>query len=83
MEQSLLSRVEQSLDTIRPHLRSDGGDIEIVRITDDYILQVRWLGACLSCPMSFMTMRAGIEQAVRMAVPEIVAVESVSESPIY
>ncbi|MCC7224922.1 MAG: NifU family protein [Chitinophagales bacterium] len=83
MEQSLLSRVEQSLDTIRPHLRSDGGDIEIVGITDDYILQVRWLGACLSCPMSFMTMRAGIEQAVRMAVPEIVAVEAVSESPIY
>ncbi len=78
MNDLLLSKVEQSLNTIRPHLRSDGGDIEIVRITDDNVLLVRWLGTCVSCPMSFMTMRAGIEQAVKTAVPEISAVEAVN-----
>ena len=74
-----MTKIEQSLDSIRPHLRSDGGDIEVVELTDDNVLHVRWLGACVHCPMSFMTMRAGIEQAVRTAIPEIVAVEAINE----
>jgi Fe-S cluster biogenesis protein NfuA len=72
----LLPRIEASLDTMRPYLRDDGGDVEIHAITDDMIVQLRLLGACSSCPQSYMTMRAGIETAIRQAVPEIRGVEA-------
>lgn len=78
-KEHIMLKIEQSLNTIRPHLRSDGGDIEVVALTENNVLQVRWLGACISCPMSFITMRAGIEQAVKTAVPEIIAVEAINE----
>lgn len=73
----LLARIEASLDTIRPHLQMDGGDLEIVGMTADNILKVRLLGACEACPMSFMTMKAGVEHSVKMAVPEVQGVETV------
>lgn len=76
--QDLLERVELALDEIRPHLRMDGGDIEIVEITDELEVRVRWMGNCESCNMSFMTMRAGVEQAIRNKVPEINAVIAVN-----
>lgn len=73
----LRQQVEEALDTMRPYLQRDGGDVEVVEITDDLTVKVKLLGACESCPQSFMTMKAGIEQAVKNAVPQIQAVTSV------
>ena len=75
----IIQRIETSLDSIRPHLIADGGNIEVVDITPDNVLKVRLVGNCENCPMSFMTMKAGVEQAIKMAVPEIVAVEAINE----
>jgi Fe-S cluster biogenesis protein NfuA len=67
----LKDKVNKALEDIRPHLMVDGGDIELVDITEDLDVQVRWLGNCAFCSMSAMTMRAGIEQAIKSQVPEI------------
>ena len=77
VEQDLYNKVESSLDSIRPYLKADGGDIEVVEITDDMVVRVRLLGACESCPMSFMTMKAGVEESIRSAIPGIKGIETV------
>jgi Fe-S cluster biogenesis protein NfuA len=71
------SLVESSLERIRPFLRSDGGDVELVRIAADGIVEIRLIGACLTCPMSIMTLRAGIERALMLDHAEIRRVEQV------
>jgi Fe-S cluster biogenesis protein NfuA len=71
---SILSRIETALNHIRPHLRVDGGDIEVVGVTDDLIVEIKWLGTCENCNMSAMTMRASIEETIKDKVPEIKAV---------
>ena len=76
-QNDLLQRIEHSLDSIRPYLEADGGNIKVVGVTDDMTLQLKLLGNCEDCPMSFMTMKAGVEQAVKNAVPEILRVETV------
>jgi Fe-S cluster biogenesis protein NfuA len=73
--ESVLSRVEQALDSLRPYLATDGGNVRVAGITDEGVLQLEWEGACGACPMSPMT-RAGLEDSVRKAVPEITAVEA-------
>jgi len=70
-------RVEEALDTIRPYLEADGGNVEIVEITPENILKLELKGACKTCSMSHMTMKAGIEETVKKAVPEITAIEAV------
>lgn len=77
IDQDIYNKVELSLDTIRPYLNQDGGDIKVVEITDDFVVKVKLLGACESCPMSFMTMKAGVEQSIRNAIPEIRGIETV------
>jgi len=77
-KEALLKRVDTALDDVRPHLKVDGGNVEVVDITEDMVLQIKWIGNCQSCSMSAMTMRAGIEQTVRGQVPEIVSVEAVN-----
>jgi Fe-S cluster biogenesis protein NfuA len=72
--------VEQALETIRPYLIADGGDVAIEEITSDYVVKLKLLGNCGTCKMSFMTMKAGIEQAIMKAVPEITGVEAVNLS---
>ncbi|HMP30865.1 MAG TPA: NifU family protein [Saprospiraceae bacterium] len=72
----LFERVEKALDDVRPHLAVDEGNIEIVDITDDMRLVIKWLGNCEFCSMSAMTMKAGVEQAVKAKVPEIISVEA-------
>ena len=72
---SVLSRVEQALDSLRPYLATDGGNVRVAEITPDGVLKLEWEGACGACPMSPMT-RAGLEDTVRKAVPEITAVEA-------
>jgi Fe-S cluster biogenesis protein NfuA len=76
--EELLRRVESSLDTMRPYLNDDGGNVEVVEITDDMIVRVRLVGACSTCPQSFMTMKAGIEEAVIRSVPEIKGVTAIN-----
>ena len=77
-QDSLLERVEEALNTIRPYLEADAGNVSILEITEDKVLKLKLLGSCESCPMSIMTLKAGIEQAVMKAVPEITAVEAVN-----
>ncbi len=74
----LLARVEQALETVRPHLQVDGGNVEVVDITDDFRLLIRWVGMCESCSMSGMTLRAGLTEAVKGKIPEITGVEAVN-----
>lgn len=74
----LINRINQALDEIRPHLKGDGGDIELVDLTDDMTVLVKWIGNCAFCSMSAMTMRAGVEQSIRAKLPEIKGVEAVN-----
>ena len=70
-------KVEAVLDKVRPMLQSDGGDVELVDITDSGIVQVRLTGACKGCPMSQMTLKNGIERLVLKEIPEVKGVEPV------
>ena len=70
-------KVQQILEKVRPQLQADGGDVELVGITEDNVVQVRLQGACAGCPMSQMTLKNGIEQVLKKEVPEVKAVESV------
>ncbi len=81
-KESLIERVEEALNSIRPYLIADAGNVSIVEITEEKVLKIRLLGSCESCPMSIMTLKAGIEQAVMKAVPEIVAVEAINLTAI-
>lgn len=74
----LSEKINISLSELRPHLHADGGDMELVEITDEGIVKVRLLGACSDCTMSMMTIKAGLEEAVKKIAPEIVAVEAVN-----
>ena len=78
----LLQRVELALDSIRPYLEADGGNVSVEEITSDKVVRLRLLGACGSCPMSIMTLKAGIEEAIKKAVPEIASVEAVNLTDI-
>lgn len=78
MNSSLIDQVELALDGIRPYLEADGGNVKVIEITDDLVLRLELTGACSSCPMSTMTLKAGVEEAVKRAVPEIVKVEAVN-----
>lgn len=77
---ALQERLESALDNIRPYLEADGGDMKVVGLTKDMTLQIELLGTCSSCSMSAMTLKAGVEQAVLKAVPEIKAVEAINFS---
>ncbi len=74
---NLQSRVKATLEKLRPYLQADGGDIELVEITDDLIVKVRLKGACQGCPFSMQTLKGGVEQALIKEVPEIVGVAAV------
>jgi Fe-S cluster biogenesis protein NfuA len=76
--ESLYKRVEDALDSIRPYLQADGGNVEVVEITDDQVLKLSLKGACRSCNMSHMTLKGGIEETVRRAVPEIKQIVSIN-----
>jgi len=73
----LKSRVLKALDSIRPGLQADGGDVELIRIEDDGKVIVKLVGACGGCPMSQITLYQGIERILKMQVPEVTGVEAV------
>lgn len=76
----IIEKVNQAITELRPFLEADGGDMEFVDLTDDGIVQVRLLGACSDCSMSLMTLKAGLEEAVKKLAPEIKSVEAVNLS---
>ncbi len=78
IEKDLLEKVELALEGIRPYLVTDGGDVKILDITPEKVVKLELLGACGTCPMSTMTLRAGVEESIKRAVPEIVSVEAIN-----
>ena len=77
-KEGLLTRIDRALDDVRPHLAVDGGNVELVDVTEELGVKIKWLGACVNCSMSAMTMRAGIEHAIKSKVPEVTTVEAVN-----
>lgn len=73
----LKEKVQDIINRIRPSLQADGGDVELINVSDDGIVQVRLVGACAGCPMSQLTLKNGIERILKEHVPEVVAVEAV------
>ncbi len=78
----MIERVEAALDKIRPFLVADGGDVKVLEVTDDLIVRLELLGACGTCPMSPMTMKAGVEEAIKKEIPEIKGVEAVNVATV-
>jgi Fe-S cluster biogenesis protein NfuA len=70
-------QVKEALELVRPALQADGGDVELVDVTDDGVVSVRLKGACGSCPMSTMTLKMGIERTLKMKVPAVTSVVQV------
>lgn len=73
----MLEKVQKVIESLRPMLQADGGDVELVEVTDEGIVRLRLTGACGGCPMSTYTLRMGIEQKLRKEVPEVKGVEQV------
>ena len=74
----MIEKIEEALEKIRPFLLEDGGDVRVLEITDDLVVKLELLGACGTCPMSPMTMKAGVEEVIRREIPEIKGVEAVN-----
>jgi len=74
----LTQRIEESLNNIRPYLEADGGNVKILEITKDNVLRLEFVGNCGNCAMSHMTFKAGVEDAIKRAVPEIKIIEVVN-----
>ena len=74
----LIEQIESALDDIRPHLAVDGGNVSVVDVSEELVVQVKWLGACESCSMSAMTMKAGVEQSIKSRLPQIHSVEAIN-----
>jgi Fe-S cluster biogenesis protein NfuA len=78
----MVDRIERCLNTIRPYLQADGGDVTFVRYLEESgVVELRWQGTCIVCPMSQLTLRAGVERALMHDIPEIKRVEAVPETP--
>lgn len=73
----MTQEVEKALDSIRPALQADGGNVELVEVTGDGVVKVRLVGACGHCPMSTQTLKLGIERTLRVKVPGVTQVVSV------
>lgn len=70
-------KVESALNKVRPSLQADGGDVELIEVTSDGVVKVKLTGACRGCPMSQMTLKAGIEKVIKQEVPEVKEVVAV------
>jgi len=76
-----IESIEKAIDSIRPYLLADGGNIKVLEITEDHIVKVEMLGSCGDCRMSSMTLKAGVENAIKQAFPEIKGVEAINLFP--
>lgn len=75
----LIKKINNALEQIRPFLKDDEGDIELVEVTDDMIVKVKFLGACKSCSMSPMTLKGGVEEAIKKVLPDVKEVITIDE----
>jgi Fe-S cluster biogenesis protein NfuA len=80
--EDLTRKIEASLDSIRPYLKADGGDVKVSHISGDHIVKLEFVGACGNCSMSTMTFKAGVEAAIKRDVPEIKSIEVVNMIPL-
>ncbi|GHM98672.1 hypothetical protein WSM22_01620 [Cytophagales bacterium WSM2-2] len=78
--EDITMRIEASLDNIRPYLEADGGNIRVLGVSDEKVLKLEFVGNCGSCPMSTMTFKAGVEEAIKRSVPEIKSIEVINLS---
>ncbi len=76
-----MEKVDRALNEVRPYLETDGGNVRVLEVNDDRVVTLELLGACGSCPMSVMTMKAGIEETIKRQVPEIQTVRAVNITP--
>jgi Fe-S cluster biogenesis protein NfuA len=67
----VIDRIKHAIESVRPYLIADGGDVELIDVTDDLVVKVKLTGACHGCPFSMQTLKAGIERAIRNEVPEV------------
>ncbi len=79
----LIEKIERALDSMRPYLAADGGNVRVLDVTDNKTVRLELMGACGSCPMSAMTFKGGLEEAILKAVPEISKVEAVNITPLF
>ena len=79
----LILKIEQALDSMRPYLAADGGNVKVLEVTDDKTVRLELIGSCGTCPMSAMTFKGGLEDAILRAVPEITRVEAVNLTPAF
>lgn len=80
--EEITQKIEASLNSIRPYLEADGGNVKVMQVTDDHVVKLEFVGACGNCRMSTMTFKAGVEAAIKRDVPEIKAVEVVNLTPL-
>lgn len=81
--EELTQKIEHSLNSIRPYLEADGGNVKVFEITPENIVRLEFVGACGSCRMSTMTFKAGVEAAIKRDVPEIKSVEVINLTPMH
>jgi Fe-S cluster biogenesis protein NfuA len=77
LTQEIRTKIVDVLEQLRPYLQADGGDLTLSEITDDLVVKVKLVGACGSCPMRTMTLKAGVENTLKKVVPEVKSVEAV------
>lgn len=70
-KEEVLAKIEKAIESVRPYLKADGGDISIEDVSEDYVVKVKLHGACNGCPFSVQTLSAGIENAIRKELPEL------------
>ena len=70
-DKKIIDKVEEALNQVRPYLESDGGNIRLIEVTDNYVVKVKLLGACGDCQVSMMTLKAGVELAVKKLLPQV------------
>ena len=78
-DEELINKVNIVINKLRPYLKNDGGDMELIEITDDKKVRVRLLGACQTCSISPVTLKAGLEESLKISVPEISGVEEIEQ----
>ena len=77
-DEKILNKIKKALDEIRPFLEADGGDINFIELTDNWVVKVKLVGACSSCNISMQTLKNGVEVVIKRAVPEVKEVLEVS-----
>lgn len=76
--EAIREQIELALNNVRPYLEADGGNVKLIEITDDMVVKLELEGTCVTCPMSVMTMKAGIEDSIKKILPQIKSVEAIN-----